>query len=51
MPTACSPMGRLIAHTRKKKSEDLRKLGNFKKILGKLGFDGEYLAGHPIGKF
>ena len=33
------------------KTYDLRKLGNFKKILEMLGFDGEYSAVHPKGKF
>ena len=33
------------------KTEDLRKLGNFKKIPEMLGFDGEYPATHPKGKF
>ena len=28
-----------------------QKLGNFKKILGMLGFDDEYLAGQPKAKF
>ena len=31
--------------------EDLRKLGNFKKMFGMLGFNGGYLAGHPKVKF
>ena len=30
---------------------DRRELGNFKKILLMLGFDGEYSAGHPNAKF
>ena len=29
----------------------LKDLGNFKKIPEMLGFDGEYLAGHPEAKF
>ena len=29
------------------KAFDFRKLGNFKKILGILGVDGEYLVRHP----
>ena len=33
------------------KTLDLRKLGNFKKIFEMLGFDDEYPAGHPKGKF
>ena len=33
------------------KTLDLRKLGNFKKILEMFGFDGEYPAGHSKGKF
>ena len=30
---------------------DLKKLRNFKKIPAMLGFDGEYQADHPKGKF
>ena len=33
------------------KTKDLRKLKNFKKILGMLEFDGEYLAEHPKVNF
>ena len=33
------------------KTYDLRKSCNFEKILGMLGFDGEYLAGHPKPNF
>ena len=33
------------------KTWDLRKLGNFKKILEMLGFDGVYPAVHPRAKF
>ena len=33
-------------------SQNFKKsLGSFKKVLGMLGFDGEYLAGHPKVKF
>ena len=32
------------------KTYDLRKLGNFKKIPEKFGFDGEYPAVHPKAK-
>ena len=33
------------------KTQDLRKLENFKKVLGMFGFDGEYLAEHPKIRF
>ena len=33
------------------KAEGLRKLGNFKKIPGMLGFHGEYPAVHPKARF
>ena len=33
------------------KTEDLRKLGNFKEIPEMLGFDGEYTNVHPKAKF
>ena len=33
------------------KTKDLRKLGNFKKIIEMLGFDGEYPVVHPKAKF
>ena len=33
------------------KTQELRKLENFKKVLGMFGFDGEYLAGHPKIRF
>ena len=33
------------------KTEDLRKLENFKKIPEMLGFDGEYPAVYPKAKF
>ena len=32
------------------KTQDLRKLGNFKKVLGMIGFGGECLAGRPNAK-
>ena len=32
------------------KTQDLRKLGNFKKVLGMIGFGGECLAGRPKAK-
>ena len=32
------------------KTQDLRKLGNFKKVLGMIGFGGERLAGRPKAK-
>ena len=33
------------------KTEDLRKLGNFKKIPETFGFGGKYPAVHPKAKF
>ena len=36
---------------KKKKTQDLRKLGNFQKIPEKLVFDGEYPAVQPKAKF
>ena len=32
------------------KTQDLRKLGNFKKVLGMIGFGGECLAGRSKAK-
>ena len=32
-------------------TQDLRKLGNYKKISEILGFDGKYSADHPKAKF
>ena len=51
-PTAFSPPGGQDAHTRKKKKTyDLRKIGNYKKIPEMPGFDGKYAADHPKAKF
>ena len=35
----------------KKKTYDLRKIGNYKKIPEMPGFDGKYAADHPKAKF
>ena len=53
IPTAFSPLGGpMCPHKKKKKkTEDLRKLGNFKEIPEMLGFDGEYTTVHPKAKF
>ena len=42
--------GGLCPH-KKKKTSDIRKLGNFKKIPEMFRFDGEYPASYPRSKF
>ena len=52
IPKAFLPLGEALVPTQeKKKTQDLKKIGNFKKIPEMFGFDGEYSAVKPKVKY